>query len=371
MEAPPSSSAGSPPSASSSFPGSVSAGVGGFSSSRLMEGVGSPAGAVRDLGSFSTRVTELSARSASVPAAACSRTPPWLTTLQPFLVGGVAGCVATTCIQPIDMVKVRIQLVGQGGGSKKPFVVARNIIKEEGPLALYKGLDAGITRQLFYTTGRMGLFRVLCDWARDRRPTGDALPLWQKSSAGLVAGGLASVIGNPADLALVRLQADATLPPELRRRYTGVGNAICRVVKEEGPLALWRGCAPTVLRAMTLNMGMLATFDHAKEALKDRLGDGPSCLVSSAALSGLAAVTLSLPFDFIKTRIQRMKADPVTGKVPYSGVVDCIRKVWRAEGPAVFYSGYPTYYFRIAPHAMITLLVVDALNKQIKSKYNQ
>eukprot|EP00920_Eleutheroschizon_duboscqi_P031658 GHVT01076307.1.p1 GENE.GHVT01076307.1~~GHVT01076307.1.p1 ORF type:complete len:224 (+),score=16.18 GHVT01076307.1:178-849(+) len=128
---------------------------------------------------------------------------------------------------------------------------------------------------------------------------------------------------------------------------------------------------PTVLRAMTLNMGMLATFDHAKEALKDRLGDGPSCLVSSAALSGLAAVTLSLPFDFIKTRIQRMKADPVTGKVPYSGVVDCIRKVWRAEGPAVFYSGYPTYYFRIAPHAMITLLVVDALNKQIKSKYNQ
>lgn len=48
------------------------------------------------------------------------------------------------------MVKVRLQLVGEGGakGSTSPIYVFRNVLKNEGALALYKGLDAGIIRQV-------------------------------------------------------------------------------------------------------------------------------------------------------------------------------------------------------------------------------
>lgn len=37
---------------------------------------------------------------------------------------------------------------------------------------------------------------------------GNPPPLWQKAMAGSVAGALGAVIGNPADLTLVRMQAD-------------------------------------------------------------------------------------------------------------------------------------------------------------------
>ena len=39
---------------------------------------------------------------------------------------------------------------------------------------------------------------------------------------GLSAGGLAAVVGNPADLALIRMQADGMLPAAERRGYTNV-----------------------------------------------------------------------------------------------------------------------------------------------------
>lgn len=66
--------------------------------------------------------------------------------------------------------------------------------------------------QLTYSTARLGLFRVFSDVLKERaakqNPTGPAptLPLWQKAGAGLAAGGVAAAFGNPADLALVRMQ---------------------------------------------------------------------------------------------------------------------------------------------------------------------
>jgi solute carrier family 25 oxoglutarate transporter 11 len=43
-----------------------------------------------------------------------------------FALGGLSGMVATTCVQPIDMVKVRIQILsGENPGKKfSPFGVA-------------------------------------------------------------------------------------------------------------------------------------------------------------------------------------------------------------------------------------------------------
>ena len=53
--------------------------------------------------------------------------------------------LATAVIQPIDTVKVRIQLESEAqalGGARKsisPFTIARNILEAEGTRGLYKG----------------------------------------------------------------------------------------------------------------------------------------------------------------------------------------------------------------------------------------
>ena len=66
------------------------------------------------------------------------------------------------------------------------------------------------------------------------------LPFYQKLGLGSVAGGLAAVVGNPAELSMVRMGADAKLPVELRRNYSNVVDCLVRVVQEEGVLTLWR-----------------------------------------------------------------------------------------------------------------------------------
>jgi solute carrier family 25 oxoglutarate transporter 11 len=67
------------------------------------------------------------------------------------------------------------------------------------------------------------------------------------------------MIGNPFDLALVRMQTDGMLPVDQRAKYKNAVEAMLRIVKSEGVLALWKGSGPTVARAMALNLGMLST----------------------------------------------------------------------------------------------------------------
>jgi len=172
------------------------------------------------------------------------------------------------------------------------------------------------------------------------------------------------VVGTPADLALIRMQADGTLPLAQRRNYTGVFNALSRIVSEEGFFALWKGCLPTVTRAMSLNMAMLASYDQSKEFFRSKTPKPSFWTVEfpASTISGFLASVASLPFDFVKTRIQKMRPD-AEGKLPYSGSVNCALVVLRSEGPFAFYRGFLTYYLRVAPHAMLTLLALDQMTK--------
>lgn len=243
------------------------------------------------------------------------------------------------------------------------FGVASKMIKTQGLGAMYKGLSAGLLRQATYTTARLGIYNNLSVMAA-KANEGGVVPLWQKAACGLTAGGLGALIGTPADLTLLRMQADTSLPAEQRRNYKGVGDAFVRIVREEGMGGLFTGATPTVVRAMALNMGMLATNDQAKEMIEG-LGfekGSNTVVLGGASLAGFAASVCSLPFDYVKTQLQKMKPD-ANGKMPYSGAVDCAIKTLAEGGPLKFYTGFPTYFVRIAPHATLTLVFVSALPK--------
>jgi solute carrier family 25 (mitochondrial oxoglutarate transporter), member 11 len=294
---------------------------------------------------------------------------PFMRAALPFINGGLAGMTATTVIQPVDMIKVRLQLAGEGSKTgPKPTIasVTREVIASGRVLDLYTGLSAGLLRQAVYTTARLGFFDTFMKTLSARAESkGTKVGFAERASAGLTAGGLAAMVGNPADLALIRMQSDGLKPPEKRANYKSVVDALVRISRNEGVTALWAGCYPTVVRAMALNFGQLAFFSEAKSRLKETsLGPRAQTLTASA-IAGFFASFLSLPFDFMKTRLQRQSKGP-DGKLPYNGMMDCFRKVVRDEGIMRFYRGFGAYYVRIAPHAMITLIVADWLGFMTK-----
>ena len=263
------------------------------------------------------------------------------TAAQPFLCGLIAGVSATCITQPIDYIKTQEQLIGEGTrGGPRPSALqlCREILKSQGIAVFYTGIGAAVLRQMLYGSSRLGLFRIFSDYLKLHHMAGNALPVTLKVGAALLAGAIAALVGNPADLALVRMQADNSLPQNERRRYMGVIDAIARITREEGFFALWRGAAPTVLRAMAMNVGMLATADQTKETLAPLLGgtDSMASLLASSIVAGVTASLASLPFDMIKTRLQKQRPLP-DGSMPYKGIIDCATQIATKEGPIAFY----------------------------------
>jgi solute carrier family 25 oxoglutarate transporter 11 len=283
---------------------------------------------------------------------------------QPYVCGGSAAVFAAGVIHPIDLVKVHLQLAGQTGANVTSLGVARSVVAKEGIKGLYSGLSAAVARQMVYGTARLGMHRSFSDYLSTRRVEqgqSASLPLAVKSLSAITTGGIAATLGCPMDVALVRMQADTLAKEGERRGYANVFDAIFKIAKNEGVGTLWRGSVPLVARGAAMNLGMMASYDQAKEIISAKIGEGFTTNVGASAISGFACAFTSLPFDLVKSRLMNMKKD-ASGKYPYAGVSDCFKQIVVKEGPLKLWRGYWTYYTRCAPNAMIVLLVIEHIN---------
>eukprot|EP00959_Pyramimonas_sp_CCMP1952_P347430 7276755-Pyramimonas_sp.AAC.1 len=187
--------------------------------------------------------------------------PSWIS----FVAGSGAAIVSGAVTHPVDTIKVRLQLAGlQGGCSSMPRPTMMNIlasvIRTEGPCALYYGLSASLLRQATFVGTKFGSYDALKTvTSGGKEPT-----FMEKTVCGLTAGAIGALVGNPADLALVRMQADGRLPLDQRRNYRNVSHALTQIVRKEGAATLWRGSLPTLQRAMVVTAAQLAVYDQIK-----------------------------------------------------------------------------------------------------------
>ena len=304
---------------------------------------------------------------------------------------GALGAMASGAVtHPIDLVKVRMQLHGEcaststssgGGGagsaasagSSKPpgmFRTGAMVFRQEGAFGLYKGLSASLLRQATFIGTKFGAYDVLKTAMRKYNGNSvkadESLPFYQFVACGIGAGAMGAIVGNPADLAMVRMQADGRLPEHLRRNYTNGLNAMLRVAKDEGVFALWRGSGPTVNRAMIVTASQMAVYDKSKNTILEvapSLGNGLVTQTMASFAAGLVAALTSNPIDLAKSRLMSMKVDEKTGKMPYSGTFDCLMKTARSEGIAALYKGLIPTTARQVPLNVVRFVSVEYFKK--------
>ena len=316
--------------------------------------------------------------------------------LKGFVEGGIASIIAGASTHPLDLIKVRMQLQGESNPALvqpyRPTVAALNtpngyislhiappprvglisigtqIVKSEGATALFSGVSATILRQTLYSTTRMGLYEILKQKWSDHSDSDTAkLPIMKKIAAGLIAGSVGAAVGNPADVAMVRMQADGRLPIEQRRSYKSVVDAISQMSKQEGIASLWRGSALTVNRAMIVTASQLATYDQAKEMILEKgvMSDGIGTHVTASFAAGFVASVASNPIDVIKTRVMNMKLE-AGGVAPYSGALDCAMKTVRTEGVMALYKGFIPTISRQGPFTVVLFVTLEQVRKLFK-----
>ncbi|KPP64101.1 mitochondrial 2-oxoglutarate/malate carrier protein-like [Scleropages formosus] len=302
---------------------------------------------------------------------------------------------ATVFVQPLDLVKNRMQLSGQGSKAreyKTSLHAVASILRNEGFRGIYTGwafltgqgsvgqvslslnlsymrdteyiLSAGLLRQATYTTTRLGIYTVLFE--RLSKADGTPPNFFIKALIGMTAGAIGAFVGTPAEVALIRMTADGRLPSDQRRGYTNVFNALIRITREEGVTTLWRGCIPTMARAVVVNAAQLASYSQSKQALLDTgyFRDDILCHFCASMISGLVTTAASMPVDIVKTRIQNMKM--IDGKPEYKNGLDVLVKVVGREGFFSLWKGFTPYYARLGPHTVLTFIFLEQMNKFYK-----
>ncbi|KDP21547.1 hypothetical protein JCGZ_22018 [Jatropha curcas] len=150
--------------------------------------------------------------------------------------GAFAGAIATALTNPIEVLKVRLQMnknQSQGG----PIAEMRKIVSEEGIRALWKGVGPAMARAAALTASQLATYdetkRVLIRWT----PLEEGFHLHLASST--VAGTVSTLVTAPMDMIKTRLMLQRE-----SKRVGGYKNGFhCgyQVVLTEGPSALYKG----------------------------------------------------------------------------------------------------------------------------------
>ena len=70
---------------------------------------------------------------------------------------------------------------------------------------------------------------------------------------------------------------------------------------------------------------MMTSYEETKEKIFAWRGPGKVSIVMATLVASVFTAVFSLPFDNIKTKIQKQKAGP-DGVMPYRSVMDCFMK---------------------------------------------
>lgn len=164
-----------------------------------------------------------------------------------MLSGACAGASQVVFTNPLEIVKIRLQIQGELAKSKDgpPKRSAVWIVRHLGLIGLYKGVGACLLRDVpfsaIYFTSYSHLKR---DYFKES-PT-KKLSLLELLAAGAAAGMPAAYLTTPADVIKTRLQVEAR---KGETSYSGIMDASRKIYKEEGFRAFFKGGPARIFRS--------------------------------------------------------------------------------------------------------------------------
>lgn len=269
-----------------------------------------------------------------------------------MLTAGVSASFADFMTFPLDTAKVRLQIQGetqaliqngtisvlrtQQHGLSSTII---NMVRSEGGRSLYKGLSAGLQRQMCFASVRIGFYdnfkHFYTQLFSGNNPSG--LNVGARIAAGLTTGGLAVCMAQPTDVVKVRMQAAKTV------RYSSTIEAYKSIGKTEGIRGLWKGTLPNIGRNSIVNVSEIVCYDLIKDTILyyGLMKDSVPLHLTSGLIAGFCTTVVASPIDVVKTRYMN------SPKGQYSSAIDCTIRMGMQEGAKAFYKGFIPSFCRL------------------------
>jgi solute carrier family 25 phosphate transporter 23/24/25/41 len=314
--------------------------------------------------------------------------------LKLLLAGGLAGALSRTATAPMDRLRM-LQQVHRGSGVLSMRQGLAKMASEGTVRAFWRGNGTNVAKNI----PEMGLKLCAADHARQAISADGTRPtLAQRLAIGGLAGAIAQATVFPLEVVQTRLAVSPV------GTYSGIWDALSKIVAQEGPRALYRGLTPTMCGILPYAGIDIAVFgmlrDHMTDAATRRAdaeavaaaaaGAGhPECAAASEEMdarmraqsplprettpgevqpaaggllvagmvSSTSAQLVSYPLGLVRTRLQ---AQGMGGRpVVYRGMLDCFRQILRHEGVRGLYKGLLPDMAKIAPAAAICWTVFE------------
>jgi len=258
---------------------------------------------------------------------------------------GGASCVFTVNFtHPIELVKTRMQVSGDGLVS-----VVSSTLKNEGVTGFWKGIAFAWGREGSYASIKLGAYAPV----RDALGAGKDAPFYLKFLAGAITGGVGSIVGNPFDVMKTLAQAN-------KGKAVPLGTLVGNMYHDQGIAGFYRGLGANIGRACVLNATKMGVYDISKGQVADATGwdrKDPRTVFMSSVMSGFCMTITVSPWDMIRTKLMNQ---PTDAKL-YDGFVDCLVKTVQEGGVLSLWRGFIPIWARFAPTATIQLLTIETL----------
>jgi len=271
----------------------------------------------------------------------------------------LGGVLEACCLQPLDVVKTRLQLQGKGASLAG---VAGGMLREEGARSFYKGLTPFVTHLVTKYSVRWYFNEFYRGLLQDKD---GKVTLFKGFLAGLGSGITEAVlIVTPFEVIKTSLQKQKGMDSS-KLKYKGPLQCAKVIFKEEGIPGLWKGNVPTMWRQGINQLLLFGTYDMLKKALYGLNRESPIDAYKSLVLGIIAGCLGPLannPFDVVKTRL--MAQEHIAGqKVKYKGTFQTMALIFKEEGAATLMKGCMMRIARVAPGMGVTFTTVEKVSE--------
>uniref|UniRef100_K3X3S8 EF-hand domain-containing protein n=1 Tax=Globisporangium ultimum (strain ATCC 200006 / CBS 805.95 / DAOM BR144) TaxID=431595 RepID=K3X3S8_GLOUD len=291
-----------------------------------------------------------------------------VTPTQRFFGGALSGVIEALILTPLDVTKTRLQLdkMGQYNGM---LDCGKKLFRAEGPKGLYKGFTPWTIHVVTKNGTRFYFNAIYRKLLADKNGQVSGT---KEFVAGALAGATEAVlIVTPFEVIKTRMQGQNIVKGEVAK-YGGPIQTTLTIVKNEGPLALWKGVAPTIGR-QGLNQACSFWSNNAIKKHVWKLQEGESLPAWKSGLTGMLGAIpgpcINCPMDVVKTRL--MAQETIAGQVPkYTGMVQAMRVIAAEEGFSALYKGLVPRLTRLCPSYGIQWLVMDQVTAYFAKQNN-
>lgn len=192
---------------------------------------------------------------------------PKMTQSLSILTGMSAGATESFVVVPFELVKIRLQ--DKATTFKGPLEVVRHIVRHDGMLGLYAGMESTFWRHLWWNGGFFGsIFQV-----RAMLPKADTYSggLLNNFISGSVGGFVGTALNTPFDVVKSRIQGTARVPGVIPK-YNWTYPSLIIIAREEGIAALYKGFVPKVLRLAPGGGVLLLVVEATLTVFRQMLG---------------------------------------------------------------------------------------------------